>query len=185
MIHIHYTHQDDLIVDVGNGVVVFRKVEAFVEQDDDLNWSEDRESTLLLDIRWNDDQFTYEIVDLRVQVEPGGEPINGALLRALPIQLILKRCVNRAMYLRPEVPGSNLVSMHTKTLEPGLFEQLKAQGPTPETLDWVARIYKNARIKLEPPTQYVAGALEIPHRTASHWVKLARQRGHLSDAAHG
>lgn len=56
------------------------------------------------------------------------------------------------------------------------FHRLKQQGPTGNTLKWVARIYNVCIIRHQSPTKSVSDLFGIPLRTASHWVKLMRER---------
>lgn len=53
-------------------------------------------------------------------------------------------------------------------------------GPTTETLQDVALIYRLALLAGEAPTQAVAAHLGIPKSTASVWVTRARDRGLLT-----
>lgn len=165
------------VQDIGDGVAVLESFEATVEQDEALSWGEVRGSRVRLLVAWNDAAFRYEILELRVVVQPGADPITGSLLRALPVMELLKASITQARVVRD---GAGVPVELAESLSGSAFDRLKAQGPKPETLDWVSRIHKMARIKLEPPTQYVADVFEIPHRTASHWIKLARERGNLT-----
>ena len=57
------------------------------------------------------------------------------------------------------------------------FSKLRAEGPSVNTLKWVARVYKVAQLLHQPPAKTVAERFQLPQRTASHWVKLMRERG--------
>lgn len=61
-------------------------------------------------------------------------------------------------------------------LESVPFGKLRENGPVEETLMWVSRVYAVARINKRPPTKDVSELFSIPLRTASHWVKLMRER---------
>lgn len=54
-----------------------------------------------------------------------------------------------------------------------------ARGPTPETLEWVSLTYELCLLLGDPPTKTVEHFFRIAPRTATYWVKLARERGHL------
>lgn len=55
--------------------------------------------------------------------------------------------------------------------------RLRVQGPTDETLEWVARIYNEARLRRRPPARQVEIDLDVPRTTASKWVRRAREKG--------
>ncbi|AZZ52612.1 hypothetical protein C1I64_11550 [Rathayibacter festucae DSM 15932] len=59
-------------------------------------------------------------------------------------------------------------------------DDLRGNGPTPQALEAAAAIYCAYFAIRGNPTQKISEAFGLPHRTASHWVKLARERGHLS-----
>lgn len=178
MIKIDHDHSPGNRLAIGRDMFVFRSFEALITQDDWTNWSDERASQVGLDIGWNAGAYSYEILDLHVIASSGVEAVTGTLLRALPIQLLLRRCVNRALYWQDEIGRFQSINSLIQA-EPELLSDLAANGPKPETLEWVARMYMLGKIKLDPPTKWVAESFGIPHRTASHWVKLARERGHL------
>ncbi|WP_146244041.1 hypothetical protein [Curtobacterium sp. MCBD17_013] len=181
MIHVKNAATRRNTLDLGDGLVIVRKFTAEVVQDDTLHWGEDRRSRLRLDIVWNEAAYTYEISELCVTSEGGGEGINSALLRELPLGWILKMCVNRGLLLKEGAGSKATYQWLNNVASDEYFGELSKQGPKPDTLASVSRIHRLARIKLEPPTQYVADVFSIPHRTASHWIKLARERGFLNE----
>lgn len=182
VIEIKHNFKSTNVVNIGDGLVIMRRFEAKVAQDEHLHWGADRSSAVRLVVEWNDEGFTYEIRELAILAPAGSEPLTGTTLRTIPVQLLLKMCITRALYSKSgDKRFSPLVSLHNVAEEDQeLLPRLGKAGPQPETLDWVSRIYTLAKIKLDPPAQYVADVFEIPLRTASHWIKLARERGHLS-----
>jgi hypothetical protein len=65
------------------------------------------------------------------------------------------------------------------------LRRLRAGGPTDETLELVARVYRIAFMCRYPPTQDVAYSFGVPRPTAARWVGLARERGFLRKAEPG
>lgn len=57
--------------------------------------------------------------------------------------------------------------------------RLRAQGPTDETLKWVAFFYGLGSVLGLPPAKQVESNLGVPRTTASKWVRRARERGLL------
>ncbi|MEK0225654.1 hypothetical protein WM016_04740 [Bifidobacterium mongoliense] len=53
---------------------------------------------------------------------------------------------------------------------------LKEDGPSDDALKWVGRICAISDLNRLPPTKTVSEVIGIPLRTASHWVKLMRER---------
>ncbi|MEE8702924.1 hypothetical protein [Bifidobacterium crudilactis] len=53
---------------------------------------------------------------------------------------------------------------------------LREAGPVTDSLKWVDRICAIAEINRMPPTKKVSEIIGLPQRTASHWVKLMRER---------
>lgn len=56
-------------------------------------------------------------------------------------------------------------------------EQLRALGPKPETLEWVAFFYNLGAATGLPPARQVELGLGVPRTTASKWVRRAREAG--------
>ncbi|MDJ0323385.1 hypothetical protein QMG61_06365 [Cryobacterium sp. PH31-AA6] len=161
------------LVDIGGGLVILKEFTVEFDAEDI-----DTDTEASMKVYWDSEHFTYEIAELKL-TRAGDQQLNGSLLRALPIQAMLRAAISRAIQFK--VPAESGFELRHIAISDAEAKRLSKQGPKPETLDWVARIYKTARIKLMPPTQYVGSFFEIPHRTASHWIKLARDRGHLTD----
>lgn len=71
-------------------------------------------------------------------------------------------------------------------IEPQYRERLRELGPSSDVVaSTVATLYRTAAEAGRPPVEFVAQVLEIPKRTASHWVKLARQVGALEASTRG
>jgi hypothetical protein len=77
------------------------------------------------------------------------------------------------------VPGMVLTPAGFK-IDPKHREQLRRLGPSSvEVASTVATLYRTAAEAGRAPVDFVAQMLELPKRTASHWVKLAREAGAL------
>lgn len=51
---------------------------------------------------------------------------------------------------------------------------------TADHLSDVARVYRAAELNAKAPAAAVSEHFGTPRRTASYWIRLARERGHLS-----
>lgn len=182
MIEIDYPLRPSNFVNIGDELTILRRIEATVTQDDHLNWDPERTSRVRMVILWSDERFTYEVRELTVEAPVDDFPVTGTLLRSVPVQMLLKLCINRALLTKQKGKALPLFqSMHNAIgSDPEMLPRMAERGPQPETLQWVARLYTLAKIKLVPPAQYVSDAFEVPLRTASHWIKLARERGQLT-----
>lgn len=58
---------------------------------------------------------------------------------------------------------------------------LRGDGPTASNLDRVASLYRVSRLAALSASTVIQDAFDLPPRTAAHWVKLARQRGHIPE----
>lgn len=136
---------------------------------------------------WEAEEFAYTIGDLRLssrgtvttlRTEEGKHvTITGTLMRSLPLHEILSDAIWASIgSQKVERSVAGLIQLFGRR---ELAQDLRARGPVPVTLMMAANVYTLASVCLLPPTQAVSEYFEIPHRTASHWAKLARERGHL------
>lgn len=117
---------------------------------------------------------------VRVTRKPGGPAVTGEGLRAVQVASLTRRAIGRLLEVS-ERDGKQAVTKRRK-LHPDDVPRLRENGPTTETLDWVAHLYRLALVTGEPPTKAVETALDIPRSTAGRWVAAARERGLLGPA---
>ena len=65
---------------------------------------------------------------------------------------------------------------------PAIAARLRENGPTTETLEWVAYLYRLGLLRGDPPTKLVEQAIAIPRSTAGRWVAAARAAGLLGQS---
>jgi hypothetical protein len=106
-----------------------------------------------------------EVEQLTITRTPDGPPVTSAALRRLPL----------ARAVRSVLPGLLGIS-------PELAAQLRQAGPVPDTLTWVAEIYRSALLIGDPPTKTVREVLGISQSTAGNWIGRARSAGLLPPA---
>lgn len=130
--------------------------------------------TVDLEARWNPFEQSYDVIDLRVRSERSSY-VTGTLLRQIPVRSLLRTAVQaQARVYRGEGTTSEPVELDRVHLR-----ELASQGPKPETLDSVALVYSIAEASLDAPAKRVAEEFGLAPRTATHWIKLARERGNL------
>ncbi|NVM97673.1 hypothetical protein [Arthrobacter sp. SDTb3-6] len=113
----------------------------------------------------------YEISTLTVRQRPGGDAITGIGLRGIKPAAIVRNTMiaNAGLVLWPRFAFG--------LLTPAEAAAAKAAGPTMESLQAVARIYRSADAVQEPPTKAVQNIFELPARTAGAWIAKAKAEG--------
>lgn len=147
------------------GIVIPRRIDSGVR-----GWPGTEGAQIDLTAEWDEVDQEYRLVDLRVR---SAEGVTGTLLRNLPVKAILRWLVHS----KAQIDGQ------PAHLDSDALHLLASTGPTPTTLDAVAKIYTLAGVTLDPPAKRVRDEFGIPQRTATHWIKLARERGHLPEMA--
>lgn len=120
--------------------------------------------------------------EVTVTAHESGVPITGTTLRSLRVwetaRTALFLGVNRGQQ-------RTLDSGHTeiKIMEGALSDEkvaaLRRQGPTDESLEWVAYFYNLGGVIGLPPARQVEANLDLPRTTASKWIRRARAKGLL------
>lgn len=121
------------------------------------------------------------VVDsLKVSRRSDGEPVTGEALRKITVQAVLRDNLRAATRISggrgSEIPpGTPARGQQMLTEETA--ERLRLTGPEPETLEWVARIYRAADVVGDPPTKAVRETFGISQSTAGNWIGRARAAG--------
>lgn len=121
----------------------------------------------------------YAISRLEVTRTADGVSITGELLRKIPVNRIVRivRTVSPLVFIRRnEVDIPFDVNAKVK-------RQVAENGPTPENLTWIARVYSAAELVGEQPAKQVQTTFSLPASTASYWIRRAKDRGLLDDPA--
>lgn len=113
----------------------------------------------------------------------GGPPVTGEAIRGIPVA----RMTHEAGVMVRQVVdnGDGSLTVTTRSLDDETAERLRDNGPTAETLEWVAYLYRVALLRGDPPTQSVQESLDIPRSTAGRWVAAARSAGLLGPTEAG
>jgi hypothetical protein len=117
---------------------------------------------------------------LTVRQRPGGPPVTSEVIRRVPVARLI-RGVGSSHWQTVDV-RENEISFTDARLTEEMAARLREQGPTRESLTWVARAYRLALVLGDSPTQAVERGLGLPRSTAGRWVALARQQGLLGAA---
>jgi hypothetical protein len=140
---------------------------------------DDPESPILTEVHVEVINGKPECVELRCRPRVGGPPVSSEALRRIP----LARYVRQSTVLyseRVQVVGGGVLHSATGTGDEPLLVRAQRRRPrremTDELLREVAGVYLAAESK---PTLAVMTAFHAARPTASRWVALARQNGHL------
>lgn len=111
--------------------------------------------------------------EVRVTRLPGGPAVTGEAIRAVPVAMLTKCAAGYVVQVTDH--GDHIEMSGGRTLYPKIAERLRENGPTTETLEWVAYLYRVALLVGDPPTKAVETVLGIPRSTAGRWVAAARE----------
>ena len=134
-----------------------------------------------VECRWSPESGKYEIEEMRVTPLSGFPPISSQAIRAVAVGSLLRSASRGAVLFG--VILTPVGEMRRYKLSDELYPilgRLKEQGPSSrETLEWVALVYEIANIEDDKPTATVSREFGISLRTASNWVRAAREQGLL------
>jgi hypothetical protein len=133
----------------------------------------------------NRDAGQYEIEAADIQRKPGGPPVTSEAIRRLPLLRILRDYLTSTtdyLFVLNESDQDEIVEEVRDGRVypvPRRARELGQGRPTDEALQYVRFVYLVALVRAESPTKSVSDAFGLAPRTASHWVKLARDRGFI------
>lgn len=112
--------------------------------------------------------------------------INGTLLRTVRVQDIINEAKeHQSFFIFRGVKNERGYADEFFLGDPFLKidgkypEEWSGKGPVPAVLLFVARAYLALSALRSTPHKYIEGIFDIPPRTASHWIKLSRERGYF------
>lgn len=141
-----------------------------------------------ISLEWNKEVSCYLTKSFHMTLDDDWTrgDINGTLLRTVRVQDIINNakelqpfCVFRGIENgRGYADGFSLADPFLK-IDGKYPEEWSGKGPVPAVLLFVARAYLALSALRSTPHKYIEGIFEIPPRTASHWIKLSRERGYF------
>lgn len=145
-------------------------------------------------VAWSSSAKTYEIKTLTIERGDEHTPVNTVALRDISARGIIQQSFKfydePLVHLAPIAPspwGLLVADDSGRGSNVWLWrEEVRAHRdkggkfrPDAETLEVAASIYELAQAMGEMPTKAIRDDFGLPLSTAQHWVKLARERGHL------
>jgi hypothetical protein len=162
---------------LGGGLAVPQEVDVYSLVDDEWSYAVD------VSVVFDPATMRYEITYIGLRADTESDrliPLTALSLRALLINKLEEKIFTGEFPIL--VLSDKLFSDQAfgfDGLENGA-SVVRGNGPTPEALEFAASIYSLFFAMRGKPTQKIAELLKLPPSTASHWVRLARQRGYLS-----
>lgn len=121
------------------------------------------------------------VEELTIRCRDDGPPISSEGIRKVAVQSIVNDAVReavRASAFGQAIPeGEEAVGLGM--LLRSEAERLGNAGPTPETIEWVGRIYLLADLVGDAPTKAVEKTFDVSRSTAGAWIGRARAAGHI------
>lgn len=170
----------------GKSVMLTRRVEAPANFIHTISVSDTIRlpAQVTLNCSWNKLAQKYEIAKFELEPFPNGEPITSHLLRQVPVGAVLESALRTHLILHAKVRTPSGVMSIPDAVEyiADHRKGLMSLGPrSAKALQWVAAMHELAGIESTKPTQAVSDLFGISLRTASNWVKAARDTGTLDD----
>lgn len=138
---------------------------------DDVAGSIDYDVDLGLEL--DEARARYQIRSVTVTQRPNGPEVTSESLRTIPLRRLVRLAVEEA----GDITGWS--DQDAVLLRPGDGAPFAKEGPTDPNLLLAAYVYAIAALSGGAPAKSVAEAFGIELRTASNWVRKARERGYL------
>ncbi|MHA7284839.1 hypothetical protein ACX80I_01025 [Arthrobacter sp. MDT3-44] len=116
-------------------------------------------------------QERLEIDQLEILRRKGGPAITGTGIRDLQPPAIVRKSLSAL------APDEYRKSVAYGVLSTEEAKAAKASGPTQESIEAVAKVYRSAYAVQSPPTKAVQEVFGLSPRTAGSWIAKARAKG--------
>jgi hypothetical protein len=135
-------------------------------------------------VSWSDELRQLVVSRIDIRQPEGGAPITAEALRQIAMQQFVRHSVIASVRdgLTPMGGEDNQERMAFGLIPREQVEQCQAAGPVPETLKWVALLYRGALAMGDAPTKKIRDVFDISQSTAGAWVAAARKQGHLGES---
>lgn len=106
-----------------------------------------------------------------------GPPVTVEGIRSLPIAGLTREAASQLSEVEKRSEG--MFEIVQPSLSPEALRQAVEAGPTDETLQLVAYVYRYANAIGQPPAKAVEHTFELSRSKTGRWIALARERGFL------
>lgn len=141
-----------------------------------------------IEAHYDPEQGRYMITTVINRAARAGVDVNNLALRQVPIQGILQAAAPQCIALtldREDDPAATWTTVADLTASEGriipswMAAQVVQHGNRAERLEVIEILYGTAALAGLPPVKAIQLELDVPHRTASDWIKKARAAGRL------
>jgi hypothetical protein len=130
-----------------------------------------------MDIRWDEPEARYRVHRLAVSSAAG---ISTADVHRFSIPRLTTALAAGEVLIDLGNGGMARFELALEAFNlPELRKRMATEGPTPDMLQWVARIYAWTVAMGGSPNKMVTSLFELPQRTSTRWIARARADGHL------
>ncbi|WAC54276.1 hypothetical protein [Gordonia sp. SL306] len=126
-----------------------------------------------------DDTPRVLVDSLTVKRRANGDLITADSLRTIAVQWIIHHYIKGQIYLSRPDQGDGDEVVAQGLIDAVEADRLREQGPNPETVEWVGRVYKLAVLCGDGPTKAVEKSFGVSRSTAGNWIGRARSAGHI------
>lgn len=121
------------------------------------------------------------VEQLTIRRRDDGPAITSEGIRKIAVRSIINDAVRLGVQ---EGPLGQAIPVGAEVVGMGMLltseaERMGRTGPTPETIEWVGRIYLLAELVGDPPTKAIEKTFGISRSTAGAWIGRARAAGHI------
>ena len=128
-----------------------------------------------LDVHFEPLVMRYVLHGMAIKRDDPAIEVTGTLLRTVPLHEFMRSATLKAN-VKPLDRG-NFKICKAGEFVPTDIESLLQQGPSPQTLEIVARHYRVAEVVGLKPAVYIQDFLGIPYPTVSNWISRAKTAG--------
>ena len=138
--------------------------------------------------RYEASEGRYVIGEVTNRAIRAGIEVNNLALRQVPIQGIMQAAAPQCIALTLDAEddpraawttAADLSSTAGRIIPEWLAADVVKRGSKAERMDVIEILYGTAALAGLPPVKAVQNELDVPHRTASDWIKKARAAGRL------
>lgn len=141
-----------------------------------------------VEAHYDADEGRYIVAVVTNRALRRGLDVNNLALRQVPIQGILQAAVPQCIVLTLDdeadptavwTTASELSAKDGRIIPERLAKEVVKRGSAAERMEVIEILYGTAALAGSPPVKAVQRELDVPHRTASDWIKKARAAGRL------
>lgn len=160
---------------VGQGIAFPRIVEISTEA------GEGAPVALIFTVVYSEAESKYVLRQVAIGSSDSAAEITGQLIRSVQFQEILLKGLSQLKFL--DLNSHSFSQVPALKYRPAKRDEIIKQGPTKQSLEAVALLYRIAEVLNANQGKHVEGILNIPYATAANWISRARKQGAFESIA--